>query len=136
MSTYNGRNAKVVIGTYTVAEFASFDLDLSNDEIDTSSFGSTWKKSDVGMRGWSATCSGHVDPSNTTGQGVLKTKWADGTLVTTIKFYYNTVSYWVPDYTTDTYCGGRVTSYTVGFTHDGVGSVSFTIAGSGPLTFV
>ena len=136
MSTYNGRNAKVVIGTYTIAEFASFDLDLSNDEIDTTAFGSTWKKSDVGMRGWSLSCSGHVDPSDSTGQAILEGAWADGSLVSTVKVYYDNTSYWVPDVTTDSDAGGRVTTYTIAFAHDGVGSVSFTLAGSGPITWI
>jgi hypothetical protein len=136
MSTYNGRTAKVVIGTFVVAEFASFDLDLSNDEIDTTAFGSTWKKSDVGMRGWSAACSGHVDPSDGDGQGALEAAWAAASLITDIKFYYDNTSYWTPDVTTDSDAGGRVTTYTVAFAHDGVGSVSFTVSGSGPLTFV
>jgi hypothetical protein len=136
MSTYNGRNAKVLIGTYVVAEFASFDLDLGNDEIDTSAFGSTWKKSDVGMRGWSASVSGHIDPSDTNGQGALEAAWAAGSLINSVKFYYDNTSYWIPDVTTDSQAGGRVTTYAVAFAHDGVGSVSFTLSGSGPLTFI
>ncbi|GAG27509.1 unnamed protein product, partial [marine sediment metagenome] len=41
MTTKTGRNASVKKGTYTVAELASWSLDLSNDEIDTTVFGST-----------------------------------------------------------------------------------------------
>jgi predicted secreted protein len=136
MSTYNGRNAQVLKGTYTIAELASWTLDLSNDEIDTTAFGSTWKKSDVGMRGWSLSVEGHADPSDTNGQGAIEAAWADGSLINDIKVYYDQTSYWVPDTTTDANAGGRVTAYQVGQAHDGVASISFTLSGSGPITFV
>ena len=136
MATYNGRNATVKKGTYTVAEFASWSLDLSNDEIDTTSFGSTWKKSDVGMRGWTLSVEGHYDPSDTNGQRALEAAWAAGSLVNDIKLYVNNTSYWVPDVTTDSAAGGRVTTYTLNTAHDAVAGISMTLSGSGPITFV
>ena len=136
MSTYNGRNGKVYYGTYLVAEFASWSLDLSNDEIDTSAFGSTWKKSDVGMRGWSLSISGHYDPSDTNGQGAIEAAWAAGSLINNIKLYIDNSSYWIPDVTTDSDAGGRVTSYAINHAHDGVAGISLTLSGSGPITFV
>ena len=136
MSTYNGRNAKVSLSIVTVSELSSWSLDLGNDEIDTSAFGSTWKKSDVGMRGWSASISGHYDPSDATGQAAIETAWANGSLITTLRLYVNAASYWEPDYTTDTYGGGRVTSYAINTAHDAVAGISFTVSGSGPITFV
>ena len=136
MTTYNGRNALVKIGTDTVAEMASWSLDLSNDEIDTSAFGSSWKKSDVGMRGWSMSVSGHYDPSNTVGQGLVEAAWAAGSLISTIKMYVDSSSYWVPDVTTDSSAGGRVTSYALNQAHDAVAGISFTLSGSNHITFV
>jgi hypothetical protein len=119
-----------------VAEFASWDLDLSNDEIDTTAFGSTWKKSDVGMRGWSLSVAGHYDPSNTNGQRALEAAWASGNLVNDIKLYVDNTSYWIPDVTTDSDAGGRVTTFTLAQAHDAVASISMTLSGSGPITFV
>ena len=136
MTTKNGRNATVKYGTYTIAELASWSLDLSNDEIDTSAFGSTWKKSDVGMRGWSLSVSGHWDPTDSTGQAMIEAAWAAGSLISTIKMYVDTSSYWVPDVTTDSSAGGRVTSYALNQAHDAVAGISFTLSGSGPVTFV
>ena len=136
MTTKNGRNATVKYGTYTIAELASWSLDLSNDEIDTSAFGSTWKKSDVGMRGWSLSVSGHWDPTDTNGQKAIETAWAGGSLINSIKLYVDTSSYWVPDVTTDSSAGGRVTSYALNQAHDAVAGISFTLSGSGPVTFV
>jgi len=136
MTTKNGRNATVKYGTYTIAELASWSLDLSNDEIDTSAFGSTWKKSDVGMRGWSLSVSGHWDPTDSTGQAMIEAAWAGGSLINTIKMYVDNTSYWIPDVTTDSAAGGRVTSYAVNQAHDAVAGISFTLSGSGPVTFV
>ena len=136
MTTYNGRNAVVKIGTVTVAEMASWSLDLSNDEIDTTAFGSTWKKSDVGMRGWSLAISGHYDPSNTVGQGLVEAAWAAGSLISTVRAHVSAASYWTPDVTTDSNAGGRVTSYALNQAHDAVAGISFTLSGSGPVTFI
>jgi len=140
MTTHNGRNAKIMIGAVTVAEMASWSLDLSNDEIDTSAFGSSWKKSDVGMRGWSLSVSGHYDPDNTVGQGLVEAAWAAGSLITSIQAYVNVSDYWVPDTTTANSAGlsagGRVTSYAINQAHDAVASISFTLSGSNHITFV
>ena len=137
MTTYNGRNALITVDSDTVAEMASWSLDLSNDEIDTTAFGSTWKKSDVGMRGWSLSISGHYDPSNTLGQGIIEAAWAAGSLLSSVRAYVNAASYWTPDWTTDvTNAGGRVTSYAVSQSHDAVAGISFTLSGSGPITYV
>lgn len=136
MSTYNGRDATVKYGTYTVAEMASWSLDLSNEEIDTTAFGSTWGKSDVGMRKWSLSVSGHYDPSDSTGQSQIESAWASGGLVNSIKVYVDNSSYWVPDVTTDSGAGGRVTTYTINQAHNTVASISLTLSGSGPVTFV
>ena len=136
MSTYNGRNALVKIGIVTVAEMASWSLDLSNDEIDTTAFGSTWKKSDVGMRGWSLSISGHYDPSNTLGQGLVEAAWAAGSLISTVRAHVSAASYWTPSVTADPTAGGRVTSFALSQAHDAVAGISFTLAGSGAITFI
>ena len=136
MATYNGRNASVKKGTYTVAELASWDLDLSNEEIDTTTFGSTWGKSDVVKKKWSVTVNGFYDPSDANGQNKIEEAWADGSLINDIKFYVDNTSYWIPDVTTDSDAGARVTSYPIGQAKDGVASVSFGMSGSGPITFV
>ena len=136
MATFNGRDAKVEVGTYTIAELSSWTLDLSNDEIDTTSFGTTWKKSDVGMRGWTLSVEGFYDPTDTNGQVVVEAAWANGSLVNNVKAYIDSTSYWIPDVTTDSNAGGRVTTYSTNQSHDGVAGLTLTFAGSGPITFV
>ncbi len=136
MATLNGREAAVKIDTDTITEIGSWSMDMSNEEIDTTAFGSTWGKTDVGMRKWNLTVEGNYDPADTTGQGVIETAWSDGTLVNNIRVYVDNTSYWVPDTTTDASAGGRVTSYALAQDKSGVATISFTLSGSGPITFV
>jgi len=136
LATFNGREADVKVGTYTVAELASWDLDLSNGEVDTTVFGSTWGKSDNTTRKWSCTISGFYDPSDANGQNPIEDAWAGGDLINDVAFYIDNTSYWIPDVTTDSDAGGRVTSYRIGQAINGVASVSFTLSGSGPITFI
>jgi hypothetical protein len=88
------------------------------------------------MRGWSLSVEGHADPSDAAGQGAIKTAWENGSLITTIRVYIDAASYWIPNLTDDSDAGGRVTSYTLNQAHDAVAGISFTLAGSGPVTFV
>ena len=136
MATYNGREASVKIGTYTVAELGTWSLSMTADEIDTTAFGSTWAKSDVGFKKWSITFSGFWDPTDTNGQKVIEDAFQSGNLIDDIKLYIDNTSYWVPDTTTDSNAGGRVTNYSVGQSKAGVATIDITISGSGPITFV
>lgn len=136
MTVLKGRDATVRIGTYVVAEQGNWKLTLSAAEIDTTAFGSTWAKSEVGFKKWSISFNGFYDKTDTTGQDILKSSYMAGSLITTLRLYVDNTSYWIPDVTTDSSCGGRVTTYDIGHDKGNVASVSFTVSGSGPITFV
>lgn len=142
MATYNGRNARVTVGStpVLVTELNEWTLDMTADEIDTTVFGNGWKKSDVGMKGFSGSLKGYLDPLDTTGQAVLETAFLAGTLVSDLRFYvkYTTTSgddniYYTPDTTTDANAGMRITSFNVGQAHNGVATLSMSFSGSGPV---
>ena len=144
MATYNGRNGRVTVNGDTtekiVLELGSWSLDITADEVDTTSFGNGWKKSDVGMKGWSGSASGSYDPLDTTGQKVLLDAFDSGALLNDVRFYiaYSTTVtdtnlFFVPDITTDTTAGLRVTGTSVSLDKSGVATVSFSFSGSGPL---
>ena len=132
MSTYSGRNAAVKIGTTLIAELGNYNLTRTRDEVDTTAFGDTWGKTDVAMGKWTATFSGSMDPSDTTGQAALDTAFGAGSLVGELRFYIDNTSYWEAASTTQG--GGRLTNVTI--THDkaGVATVTFTASGSGEIT--
>lgn len=142
MATLNGRNARVTVkpsGTeQIVMEIGSWSIDLGADEIDTTSFGSGWAKSDVGMKKWSGSLEGFSDPSDDDGQGVIEEAFLSGALVGHIRFYEKyaatgEVVYWTPDITTDASAGARITAFNVSQDKAGVASLSVSFSGSGPL---
>jgi len=135
MATYAGRDAKVVLGTYTVAEMGTWSVDMSSAEIDVSAFGDTWGKKDVGMKDWTITFSGSFDLSDATGQALLDSAWRNASALTNIKLYVDNTSYYEPDQTTVT-GSCLVTSMRVGQDKGGVGTIEFTLGGSGALEFV
>ena len=97
MATLTGRNAKVVKGSTTISEMGNWTINVTIDQIDTTSFGNTWKKADRGMTGWEGTASGYLDKSDTSGQVLLETAAFSGTLLTDMKFYIDGSTYYEPD---------------------------------------
>ncbi|MBI9080832.1 MAG: hypothetical protein JEY79_13975 [Pseudodesulfovibrio sp.] len=139
MSTISGRFARVVIGSNIVAEMGNMNINRSTDEVDTTSFGDGWGKSDVGMKKWSGAVSGSLDAEDANGQQVLEDAWDSGELVQDIRFYmkYSTtvgdkVVYYAPDTESDADAGVRILTQEVATDKSGVASVSFNFSGSGP----
>jgi len=135
MATLSGRNASVKLGTNLVSERTDWDINPTRDEIDTTVFGSTWGKSDVGMGHWNGNANGFYDPADTYQDQLIDAFYA-GTLVTNIRFYVNNTSYWTPDITSASGAGCRITSLPIKHDKGGVASISFAFSGSGPITFV
>lgn len=142
MATISGRKARVSVKPSTtealVLEIGNWDIDLSANEVDTTAFGSEWAKSDVGMKKWTASISGSYDPTDTTGQEVLEDAFNDGSIIDHIKFYIKwaatgEVVYWAPDTVADAEAGCRVTSLKMSVDKSGVGQLSATFSGSGPI---
>jgi predicted secreted protein len=76
-----GSGGSVSIGTSKnkVAEIAEWTLNLSAEDIDVTSFDSQgWRDRLVGIREWSGSFSGNLDPSDTSGQSSLFTSFANG----------------------------------------------------------
>jgi hypothetical protein len=70
---------------------------MTTDVIDTTSFGSTWKKSDRGMIGWEGTATGYLDKNDTSGQVAIETAFLNGTKLTGMKFYIDSTTYYAAD---------------------------------------
>jgi len=136
LGTMSGRYAKVALGAATVVGMGTWTIPITLDEIDGTAFGSTWKKTDVGFSGWTASFNGYYDTGDTTGQGALQTAAVAGTLITDVRFYVDSTSYWTPDVTTDTGAGCRITSLEMTFDKADIGRVSYTVSGTGPIALV
>lgn len=136
MGTMSGREAAVKLATATIAGMGNWTVSFSLDEIDATAFGSDWKKTDVGFLGWTASFNGYYDTADTTGQGDLESSAIAGTKITTVRFYVDNTSYWTPDTTTEADAGARISSFEIAFDKADIGRISYTLAGTGPLTLV
>lgn len=144
MATYNGREARVTIDASTtekiILEIGDWSINMSADEIDTTSFGDGWSKSDVGMLKWSGSLSGQYDPADTTGQVKLKDAFLAGTIIGDIRFYVQYKEgtgeekiYLAPDTASDASAGIRITSLDISTDKSGVANLSMSFSGSGPI---
>ena len=136
LGTMSGRTASVKLASATIVGMGTWTIPIALDEIDATSFGSTWKKTDVGFSGWSASFNGYYDTGDTTGQGALQTAALAGTLLTDVRFHVDSTSYWTPNVTSDSAAGCRITSLEMTFDKADIGRISYTMAGTGPINLV
>jgi predicted secreted protein len=127
-----GRNARIKLGTVTVARMTSMDVTIENETIDITSFGDEWAKFCRGMQSWTASISGHLDLSDAS-QVTLVNAAEGGTLIDNLRFYIDTTNYFASDLVADTEAGLYIDSYN--FTADNNSVVSFTmsVTGVGPI---
>ncbi len=133
MATLSGRNAKIMKGSTVIAEMGTWNINLTPDNIDTSSFGSIWKKSQVGMTGWEGAASGFLDKTDTSGQVALETAAFAGTLVTDLKFYVDASTYYAPSASSSS-AGILIGGYNISHDKAGVATVEFTFTGVAALS--
>ena len=130
-STRSGRFASVKLGTTLVPLMGEWSLSITQEEIDTSSFGTVWGESDVGMSKWGGSFSGHYDHTDAT-QASIEASAIGGTLIGTLRLYCDNTTFWEAQTTASQ--GARITNIELGASKSGVNSVSFTFAGSGAIT--
>lgn len=145
MATFSGKDARVTVSADTtevlVAEIADWKISMSASENDTTVFGDSWGKSDVGMKKWSGSLTGFFDSTDTTGQGILTAAFLSGDLLSDIRFYIyysetsaETIRWYGPDTDTDSNAGVRITGLEIGQSKDGIAPISMTFSGSGPVS--
>ncbi len=144
MATYSGRKARITVNASTtealITEMGNWSVNRSAEEVDASAFGDGWGKSDVGMKKWSGSISGHYDPADADGQKVLEDAYDSGELISDIRFYIqysetsgDTIRYLAPDTASDPKAGLRVTGFDSNVDKSGVAQLSVTFSGSGPV---
>lgn len=129
-----GRYARVKLGTVTILNLASWDLNMATDELDASVFGTGWGATMPGMQKWTVAVAGLYDPSDVTGQNVVESAKRNGTKLTNIRFYVDETSYFVPDVTEDSDAGAYITGYTIKQDKSGLAQLTFNVVGVGPLS--
>jgi hypothetical protein len=133
MATLSGRNAKVTKSTSTVAELGTWNINVTADAVDTTSFGSTWKKTSIAMTGWEGACAGFIDKTDTSGQIAMETAVFSGNKLTDLRFYIDASTYYHASTGSSGSAGIFITSYSLGQDKAGVGTVEFTFTGVGQL---
>jgi hypothetical protein len=73
-----GKQAKVKVGTSAVTLTDNWSLSANKDALEITSFGDTFRKYKVGLKGWTATVSGTVDRSDAQQAGFFD-QFEDGT---------------------------------------------------------
>jgi hypothetical protein len=132
-NSISGRLAAVKLGTDIIRGLGKWDLDITTKENDDTEFGSGWESTNVGMLGWKCSFSGHVNATDAQ-QALLVDYLESGALIQNIRLYVNDTIYYAPDLATDADAGGRVTSYKVSQSKDGIATLDINLAGSGPIT--
>lgn len=124
MASYKGREGVVKVGATVVGEVKSFELEVTANEIDATTMGSLWTKTNTSQKSWSGKLEMFYDPADT-GQIAI----VAGTEITVALYYQGTT-------TALKYDSGSaiVTSISKSQSFDGMISQSISFVGNGALT--
>ena len=135
MGTFReGKNSRVCLNTYAsvLAGMGRFTVDMGRDVIDGSEFGTEWKRTTGGQIGARVTFEGFYDKSNVSVSGILSAFLA-GSLLTTLRLYEDSASYWAADTVVDADAGFRVTAFNVSSANNELVRVNCTCESSGAI---
>ena len=125
MATLTGTAGSVTHGTAPglIGEMKTWSLNVAVAELDTSSFGNSWKEFTGGIGEWSGSFEGNADPSDA-GQDAMWTNLVAGSLVE-LRFYMSGTVFYQGT--------AMITSQDVGQSFDGLATQAFNFRGSGTL---
>ena len=134
MATLNARDAKVCIGTATIAEMSNWSIEISADAIINPVFGDEWTRSQgLATTAWTASIDGLLDITDTTGQDIMRDATINGTEIANIRFYVDADYYYTSSGTGVASAGCYVTSHTPNAAQGDAVKVSYSITGDGPI---
>lgn len=129
MAVLSGTAGSVVYGGTAgtaIEGMKSWTLDVAVGELDASSFGSTWKLVEGGIKEWSGSAEGNTDD----GTAMQQSAWTSLTTGAKVVMLFGLGA-------SDTYYGtALITGQSVNSSFDGLASTSYTFKGHGPLTKV
>jgi len=129
MAVHSGTQGSVVYSTSSgtagtlVAGMKSWTMNIEAEELDTSSFGQSWRNFDAGIKAWGGTFEGNKDGTDAV-QNLIWTNLLAGTKAEAT-FYMGTIDRY---YGTIIVLGEEPTQ-----TFDGFGETSYTFRGDGTL---
>lgn len=120
-----GKGGSVYIDANKVAEISQWSIDCEADDIDVTSFDSNgWKEFIAGLKEWSGSFEGNLNPNDTNGQVALINAWLNGT----------TVNLELRIDATKKLSGSALVKPSIEMPVDDKGSISFDFQGTGQLT--
>lgn len=125
MTTHAGSEGTFKIGTDLVAEIKSWSIDETDETLDTTALGKTWRtRQPMNIKSWTGSLEGFYDPSDV----------AQGQLVAGAEVTLNL--YYMGETTGAEYMTGSAIVNTVSLnaSFDGMLEVSFSFEGNGALT--
>lgn len=125
MAVMKGVSGSLKLTTNVVAEMQNWSLDVSQDYVDTTSFGDSFREQTPTFASWTATADGKLDTTDTNGQTALQAAWLGGTTVTP-RFYVSAGNY---------FSGLAYVSATVSAAVDGVCEVKYSFTSAGTLSY-
>jgi hypothetical protein len=125
MAILAGNAGSFRLTTNTVLEIDTWTLDVSTGLEETQSFGDTWKERTATIREFTGTASGRFDNTDTNGHVALNTALLGGTNFAA-RFYINATNY---------YSGTCFVQASLNASENGLVTVSYTLTGSGALTY-
>ena len=126
MSVYTGKNAKVVLGSYTVLSLVDYSLTIEAPLLEEPTFGDEWSVvAGQGIKGAGGSVSGLLNPDDSTGQVAIETAILDGSKVTDFKLYTDDSTYWSSDTGNDADAGVYFSNLAITATANDITKVSF-----------
>ncbi len=138
MAVYKGRIAEIKLGTYTVSEIGTITMGgLTNDVIEHTAFGDSFKFYEFGMGDYGTlSFSGWYDPSDSTGQSILRSAAVNKSKITNLYLYIDDTSFWASK--TSSITGAILMTKVDAWTtdKDGLARIDFEAQVSGEMTLV
>lgn len=134
MAGTSTKDCKITLGATQIQGIFSYTMSgVTTDMYEDTEFGDEWKSYVPGLKdGGTISFNGNFVKTDTTGQTQLKTYNKEGTNVTSIRIYVDSVSYYMPA-TTNPSSYVNITEWNVGAERGGLVSASFTAKISGYL---
>jgi hypothetical protein len=125
MAVIKGNAGSFRVGANTVAEAQNWTLDVSQEYVDTTAFGDTFREQTPTFATWTGTASAKYYIGDTNGQLALQTAWLAGSSAV-IRFYVDSTHY---------YSGTAYVSTTIGAAVDGIVEISWNLQGASALSY-
>lgn len=137
MAFFSGTTQKVALSAVGIVGIGNWKISgITVEQLDSSAFGDTAKTFMTGLVDYGTVSFGGLfDIADTAGQSTLMSAFQANSRIPNLRFYANSVSYWLPNVVGDADAGILITSCTIGADKGGLATIEFTGKCTGPMVF-